>query len=494
MSLRRRFAQSSTWMMMGTGAENIVQFVIFAILARLLPLRDLGLVAFTMLFVDISRIFVSGGLSASIVQRRDWDDHVASVCFTYNATMAVVVGTLFAVIGGPLFEHLYGPGTGLIVASLGLVFFIDAIKAVHVAKLRREMRYRSLAVRGSIAGVLAGVLAIAIALKGGGAWSLVVQRLGYQLVLTWLTVRATGWWPKVAVDRKVLGDLMPFGVRVTITRGLEILNLRIPDLLIGFLVGPVGVALYRVGTRALDTMRRIVLFPFQDASFSALSRLRAYPAIVAAYVRLNRAVATATFPIFFGLTAVAPELTVILFGQKYAASGDIFAVLCLAGIPNTLVLFAGSAFLASGQPRIGNLTNGLLLALNLALIVPLTREIGTVGAAVGNLVAMSVVFPVVIAMLKRRLGLRVGELLGAIATPAILSGAMAGAVWAIKLWILPPMRDVVEVTILVTIGVGLYLLLFALWGRDHLRELVSDLVPLFPGRIGSRIARFGAWI
>lgn len=46
---------------MRTGAEDIVQFVSLAILARLLPLRDPGLVAFRLLFVDISRIFVSGG-------------------------------------------------------------------------------------------------------------------------------------------------------------------------------------------------------------------------------------------------------------------------------------------------------------------------------------------------------------------------------------------------------------------------------------------------
>jgi PST family polysaccharide transporter len=494
LSLRRRFAQSSSWLVLGTSADNIIQFIIFAILARLLPVRDLGIVAFTMLFVDISRIFVSGGLSATVVQRATWDDRVSSVCFTYNATMSIVVALLFALVGAPLIDHFYGHGSGLVAVALAAVFFIDAIKAIHVAKLRREMKYRSLAVRGTFAGLVSGSLAIGMALAGAGVWSLVFQRLANQTVLTWLTLRASRWRPKLSLDRRVLREVMPFGFRVTVTRGLEMFNLRIPDLLVGVIAGPVAVAIYRVGTRALDTMRRIVLFPFQDASFSALSRLRAPGSIAGAYLRLNRAVATATFPIFFGLTAVAAEVTVLLFGEKYAASGEIFAVLSLAGIPNTLILFAASAFMAAGQPRIGTITNGILAVLNLSLIVPLALRFGGIGAAFGNLLAMTMILPVVVTLLKSRLGLRVRDLAAAVGTPALLSAGMAAVLWTIKLWVLPPMHNMAEVATLVVAGVLLYMAMFALWGRDHLRELVMDLQPLFPERVSSRLAKLGARI
>jgi O-antigen/teichoic acid export membrane protein len=481
-------------MIAGTVAENVVQLMIFAVLARVLPIRDLGIVTFTMVFVDISRVFVSGGMSAAVVQRPKWDDYVSSVLFTYNAVMAIIIAALFAFVGGPLIEHFYGNGAGLVATALAVVFFTDAIKVIHAGKLRREMRYRSLAVRGSIAGIVSGVVAIGMALTGAGVWSLVFQRLANQTVVTCLTWRASGWQPKLKVDFGVLREVMPFSARVTLTRGLETLNLRIPDLLIGVIAGPVGVALYRVGTRALDSMRRVVLFPFQEASFSAFSRLRAPNAIAAAYLRLSRAIATVTFPVFFGLTAVAAELIVLLFGKKYAASGDIFAVLSLAGIPNTLMLFAASAFMAAGQPRIGNFTSGLLVILNIAFITPLAFGFGTRGAAVGNLVALAMVLPVVVALLKKRLGLRVRDLASAVGTPALLSAGMAVMLWVIKLWVLPPMHDLAEVVTLIAAGILLYMAMFALWGREHLRELVTDLQPIFPERFSIQLARLGARI
>jgi hypothetical protein len=158
------------------------------------------------------------------------------------------------------------------------------------------------------------------------------------------------------------------------------------------------------------------------------------------------------------------------------------------------MMFAASAFMAAGQPRIGNFTSGVLVTLNLALITPLAFQFGSLGAAVGNLLALSAVLPVVVALLKSRLGLRVGDLASAVGIPALLSAAMAGALWAIKLRVLPPMNNLAEVAILISAGVLLYTAMFALWGRGHLRELLTDLQPVFPERFSTQLARLGARI
>jgi O-antigen/teichoic acid export membrane protein len=474
-------------MVLGTSADNIIQFVIFAILAHLLAIRDLGIVMFTVLFMDVSRVFIAGGLPQAVIQRPDWDDHISSVCFTYNAIMAMIVASLFAFVGAPLMEHYYGSGSGLVMICLSLVFFVDAVKTVHAAKLRREMNYRSLAVRGTFAGLLSGTIAIGMALAGAGVWSLVFQRLTNQSVLTALTWRAARWRPKLVLDRASLREVMPFGVKVTVTRALEMLNQRLPDLIVGFVMGPVGVAIYRVGARALETLRRIVILPFQDASFSALSRLDSKEAIVRAYLRLNRAAATATFPIFLGSTAVAFQVTVALFGRKYAASGEIFAALSIAGIPTMLILFAASAFMAAGQPRIGTITNGALAVLNLVLVTILALRFGTLGAAVGNLIALILILPVVVLLLKHKLGMRVRDFLRALAPPFFISAAMAAGLWAVKLWVMTPHSNIVQIAILVPLGAALYAAIFAVAARGHLRELLADLMPILPATIRSKI-------
>lgn len=483
MSLARRFAHGSAWVVLGTTADNVIQFIIFVILAKLLTIKALGIVTFAVLFIDVSRVFVAGGLPTTLIQRAEWDDHISSVCFTYNALMALLVSALFIAIGAPLMEHFYGSGSGLVTVCLSLVFFIDAIKAVHAAKLRRDMDYRSLAIRGTFAGVISGAVAISLALNGAGVWSLVFQRLANQSVLTVMTWRAAAWRPKLAIDRASLREVMPFGVRVTMTRAFDMLNQRIPDMIVGFIMGPVGVAIYRVGARALETLRRIAIMPFQDASFSALSRLKSNSAIIHAYLRIIRAAATITFPIFLGSTVIAFEVTVTLFGDKYAASGDVFALFALAGIPNMFTAFAAAAFMAAGQPHIGTWTNAVLLGLNLLLIPVLVMNFGTFGAAAGNLAAFVLVLPLVILLLKRRLGLKLRALAGAVAAPAAMAATMAAVLWLIKLFVLPPLARPVEVVVLVAIGALLYGGMFALAGRTHLRELLTDMKPILPRNV-----------
>jgi O-antigen/teichoic acid export membrane protein len=470
-------------MVVGTGADNLIQFLIFAVLARLLPVRELGFVAFAMLFIDVSRILVMGGLPQALVQREEWDDHVASVCFTYNTLMALIVAVLFAAIGGPLLEAAYGPGSGLVGASLGLIFFMEAVKNVHAAKLRRELRYKSLAVRGSLAGLLAGAVAIGLAIAGAGVWALVFQRLSYQMVVTVLTWRAARWHPRLALDRLVVRELMPFARRVTVSRGLEILNLRLPDLIVGFVLGPTSVAFYRVGTRALDALRRIVILPFQDASFAAFSQLRSEQAIASAFIRVSRAVVTVTFPIFLGSAAVGLQIALLLFGPKYGPTGAILAVLCIAGVPNTLILFAGSAFMAAGRPKVGTTINLTLALLNVVIIVPAAYYGDSLGAATGSMIATCACLPLTALLLRKRLQLRIADFVRALTRPAIISIAMAAAIWTLKSYVLPPMRPIAELSVLVPAGGIIYVALFALWGRSHLRELLLDLAPLLPARL-----------
>jgi O-antigen/teichoic acid export membrane protein len=251
----------------------------------------------------------------------------------------------------------------------------------------------------------------------------------------------------------------------------------------------VAVAMYRVGTRAMDTLRRVIILPFQDASFAAFSRLHGNEAIVSAYVRLNRAAATATFPLFLGATTIAAELTVILFGEKYAATGQIFAMLALAGIPNTIIMFAASAFMAAGQPRLGTITNAALLGMNIVFVLILMRVAGPSGAAIGNLAALTLATPVVLLLLRHHLGLRVGQLVRVITPPALLSSAMTAILWIIKIYALPPMSDAAEVLAMIAAGGLLYVALFALWGRSHLQLLFLDLEPLLPGAFRDRLVK-----
>lgn len=487
MSIKSKFVRSSGWMLLGTGSDYIIQFVIFVVLARILAVSEVGVVALAIVVIEVGRVVVNSGYGEVIVRRETFDDHVASVCFTANLALGLALALAMATLGSLAFEHLYQAGSGAPVAALSTLFVLEASRVVHSAKLRREFRYRSIAARGTVASLLSGAGAILLALNGWGVWSLVLQRLVYQTVMNAVTWWSARWTPRLVLDGAVMRELAPFTVRVTISRTLDLLSNRVPDLVVGALFGPVGVGYYRVGARGIDAINRLAIQPFQDAAFAAFSRLGEARAIGHAYLRVTRTAAILMFPLQVGAATVASEIVFLVFGAKYAESGPVFAALALGAIPSTVVYFTLAAYLAAGHPKAIMQASAVALASNLGFVLALGWAYGLLGAAIGLAATQCLLAAQNLHLLNRFLGLSPRKVFADLAAPLVAAGLMGGSVFALKRHALAHLDVVPRTGIVVAAGAAIYAALMLLGGRRHLLRILADVAPLLPRAIASRI-------
>src|SRR5690606_6117420 len=96
-------------------------------------------------------------------------------------------------------------------AAIGLTFLFAGLTVQHQALLRREMRFKLLAIT-EVVSILAGtVTAIAMALEGFGYWSLVGLQVAASLtqaVCVWL---AQSWRPGRPEELRAHLPLLRFG-------------------------------------------------------------------------------------------------------------------------------------------------------------------------------------------------------------------------------------------------------------------------------------------
>ncbi len=485
MSIKSKFVRSSGWMLLGTGSDYVIQFVIFVVLARILAVSEVGVVALAIVVIEVGRVVVNSGYGEVIVRRETFDEHVASVCFTINLALGVALALAMATLGSFAFEHFYQAGSGAPVAALSAIFVLEASRAVHSAKLRREFKYRDIAARGTVASLLSGAGAILLALNGWGVWSLVLQRLVYQAVMNGVTWWSARWTPSLVLDRAVMRELAPFTLRVTISRTLDLLGSRVPDLVVGALFGPVGVGYYRVGARGIDAINRLAIQPFQDAAFAAFSRVGEARAIGHAYLRVTRTAAILMFPLQIGAAAIAPEIVFLVFGAKYAESGPVFSALALGAMPSTIVYFTLAAYLAAGHPKAMLQASGVALASNLGFV--LGSAYGLLGAAIGLAVTQYLLAAQNLHLLNRFLGLSPRKVCADLAAPLIAAGLMGISVYALKRHALAHLDVFPRTAIVVAAGAAIYAVLMLLGGRRHLMRILADVAPLLPRAVASRI-------
>ncbi len=482
MSVKRQFASSSLWILAGTGANSLVAFIVFAVLARLLDPHTLGVVAFAAIFIDVGRIIVFGGLPEAVVQRESWDHEVSSTCFTANLSISIVFLLLVSLVLAPVLSFTYSPEIGPVLAVLAASYVIDAVRVIHEAKLRREFQYKLLAARASVANALSGIVGVGMAVAGYGVWALVAQRLVSATITTLLTWRAARWTPTVMISWPILRSLSNFIFHLTPARLLSTFSTKLPEFMIGLVLGTVAIAYYRVGSRGLDALSKVSVQPIQQTALSAFSRLPNPDAIANAYNRLTRATALIVCPLYLGIAVTSPDAIVLLFGHQWAQSAPIMSALALMVGCITLSNFIQPALTAAGKTgRVLSMTIGTLIANVLTTLV--TVWYGPTAVALGNTARAYLSLPFWFYMLKQGIPVRWQTAVGGILPPLAAAAGMALILLAMRWYLMDGLAPIVRLPICALCGGVIYVALLMLFARKYLRVVGHELVPLLPKRL-----------
>ncbi|GLQ57945.1 lipopolysaccharide biosynthesis protein [Devosia nitrariae] len=466
------------WSVLGNIGNNLVSFVVFALVARLVEPGDIGVLAVAMVFIEMGKVFVYAGVPDLIVRQKVWDEGYAMMCFWLNLAAALISAVLVVVLVGPAVEASFAPGITPILAVLVICFVIDSIRVVPESKLRRSFDYKSLARRGVGANLIAGVLAIALALLGWGVWALVVQRVASSLFTTILTLVAARWLPSGVGSWRGFVPALGHGAGLVGGSMLKLLSDRLPDLLFGFFLGPAAVGIFRVGARGFEALVQFAVHPVRSASLSTYAAANAQTGKLENSLLHSLASASLfTFPVFYGAAAVSTEFVQLVFGPQWSASAVIMATLCLTCPPLVLSALLQSALSAQHKTsailRL-NAANATTTVAVLLIGIPTLGLVGTTAALTGRSY-LGMVFNIMVTV--PGVGLRMGDVFRAVFPPLVGSTLFLVGVSGMQNFV--PMPPLLQLLSSVGLGVVIYLAaMLLLFRRFTLRTLSFGEQPL----------------
>jgi O-antigen/teichoic acid export membrane protein len=478
MNIKAKTFRGSLWSVAGTAATMVSNFVVFALLARLLQPVDFGLVAFAALFIDIAKGMV-GSFTEALIQRKEWNEVTASTAFWTNLASALAFAAMTPAIAVPIAYRYGSPALAEVFIALALSLAIDGARGVHEAKLRRDFGYKVLAIRTVVASVIGGAAGIALAFAGFGVWALVATRLIAATLQTIIVLNAARWSPKLVFSKAECAGLLRFGTDMMAARLMGQISTRVAQIAIGMVLGPAALGLYHIASRALNLFHQITITPLQTTALSAFARLHDNRAVANAYVRVTRATALVSFPIYFGAAATAPDLVVVFFGRQWEASGAIMTALALSVIPATLFYFTQPALTAVGRTRLVLASNFAAVALN-TVVALATVAFGVVAVAVGQTVRVHLTAPFALSMLSKGIGLPMGQALRSVAGPALAAGLMGVVVIAARLYAFEHVSPAPRLVLCVLVGGLVYAAFLLTLARRYTAETMLELMPLLP--------------
>lgn len=480
-ALRGRVARGLTWTILHTWGGQGLSLVVFLILARLLTPNQFGLVALAAVFVAFAQLIVDQGFGDALIQRPGLTrGHLDTAFWVAVATGALIAVTGFAMAGW-IADFLDEPDLAPILQVLSLAFIISALSSTQMALLRRELAFRSLALRGLFALAGGGAVGIAMAFLNFGAWALVGQQVAASVISAATLWRVSPWRPGFEVSAHDFRELFSFGIKVVGSDTLAFLSRNTDNLLIGIFLGPVALGIYAVAYRILDTSQKVLVSVARRLAFPALAKLQTEPERMRrAYLRLTRLAGSAILPGYVGLALVAPEMTVFLFGRRWAESGPVAAVLFLIGPVLSLQAFSGSLLTAAGHPSVVFRFRLLTTITNIVGFI-IGVQFGILAVAFAYSIRGYLLLPLNLAWQRRYAGIPTREYLAQLRGTALATLAMAGVVLALK-FLLAGMIPSVALLFL-EVGVGALTLFVVLRFLDPVlvREMLGVAGQSLPG-------------
>lgn len=440
---------------LSSGGSQLISFVTFVILARLLGTYTFGIVALAAFLIDMMQVISAAGLGDTIVQRRTLDDHDRDTGFWINMTLGVILFFVINALAGSISDAYGQPDMRDIIHALSFLFIITPLGAMHTAFLRRELRFRLLAIRTVIASLMGAAVGIPMAYYGFGVWTLVAQRLVTAIAIVIACWFAYRWRPGFKFSFSRCRELMGFGGFVTGSSLLLQLNARIAELMCGFFAGPAIVSFIRAGSRCTEMINQLTFTPIQQISMPIQARAQEDPTLrLKNYSVLSRLSSSIMFPAYFGCFAIADPLVLTVFGPEWQETSYVIRILALGVLPLQMNSLTISNVTATGRARAVFFWSLAQILVGAAAIY-VTFPYGWKPMLAANLIRSYVLLPVGWYLVSVSIGISLRSIFGsilpalvsAIAMTVVVSGlayALQGIVVAyVQLLVLPPVGALV---------------------------------------------------
>lgn len=328
-------------------ASKILRLFVQIALARFLAPEDFGVIAIVLVFITLADVFVLGGLNSALIQKDDADAIDYSTVFWLSIALAAL---FFMVIWfvSPIIANVYSNEQLVnLLRFVAIQFFPLAFNSVQVAKVSRELNFRPVFLSTLIAEIIAGIVAVCLALYGFGAWALAVQQILAAFFSCMVAAILIRWTPSCLFSLKSAKELFAFGWKNAAIGLWGTVVSGVYNLSIGKAYSQADLGYYSQGQRYPTAVSDMVTGTLSSVLLSSFSSVKhdVYKRRKLLYQALQL-FSLFMIPLLLFFFIFAEEIVVFLLTEKWIACTPIFKVFCLGLIVKALSLIERQALLA----------------------------------------------------------------------------------------------------------------------------------------------------
>ncbi len=361
---RKTVSSNLMWRFLERFGAYIVSFVISVVLARILDPDTYGVVALMTVVIAFLDVFVTGGFANSLIHDKNATDKDFNTILIFNTifSLALYVALFFT---SPLIAAYYEkPILTWLIRVAGISLLINGIKNLQYAYVAKKLQFKKFFFATLGGTIASGIIGIIMAIRGFGAWALVVQGVANHFIdsmILWFVIK---WKPKFQFSFKLFKKHFSFGWKILVYKIIYNISNSVRQLAIGKKYTESDLAFYNRGKTYPNMIGQNVYNSVNSVMYPVLAKTqddyKRFNEILAKALKINMFV---MLPICVGMFCVAEPFIFLLLGTKWLPCVPYIRIFCIVILFNSV-----EAIISNGPMALGKSTASMILGIIECLI------------------------------------------------------------------------------------------------------------------------------
>ena len=403
-TLKKRTITALFWSFLDKFGQKVIFLISSVFLMRLLDTSDYGIMGSLLIFIAFSSLLIDSGFGRALLNRKEIGALEYSTVFYFNLAISLLLYVALF-ISAPLIAQLFNEPLLIPVSRvLFLSLIFNGFSLIQMIIFIKASDFKTQTKANTAALIISTSIALIMAWRGHGVWSLVAQNVIYAFfrsILFWLY---STWRPKKLFSFAKLKVFFAFSNKLLASGAIGAIFNNIYPSIIAMFYPMQQVGYYTQAYKYQDTPFAVLSDTFRSVSMLILSEINNQTERLRRVVsKLIKSIAFLSFPIALILILIAEPLFATLFGDKWLPSVPYFQILCIGGAVSPFTFILNELFIAKERADFFLSVEIVKRIILVALIIGFFKQ-GITGLAVSWVVYMYVTLIISLFLSKKLIG------------------------------------------------------------------------------------------
>lgn len=329
--MSNKVVSSFFWNLVEILSTQVVNLASMLVLSHLLLPEQFGLVATCSIFIAVSQVLIDGGFTQALIRKQDCSHRDYSTVFWFNILLSVAIYLLLFFAAPAIARFYHQTELQTILRVLMLVLPIASLSIIQRTILVKAYRFRIQTVVNFISVTLGFVVALVMALRGYGVWSIVCKQVIIQVIISIGYWMVGEWRPTLTFSKESFRVLFGFGSRLMIVNAFATLFANVYKHIIAKHYSQQELGYYDRADVLTSVLSNTFSTMLNKVGYNSLSeKQHDNDLFVSALRQMMQPFYYVVFLMFGVLVAMSHDLIPALLGEIWQPASFYFAMICVA--------------------------------------------------------------------------------------------------------------------------------------------------------------------